>query len=188
MPTSLSSETSQTLPARWPIVVMGVQGCGKSTVGRGVADAVGIRFADGDDLHSAAARAKMALGHPLTDEDRLPWLTHIAQTMATALDNGEVLTVACSALKRSYRDLMRDIVPSLLFVELYGDQALIAERLTHRNHEYMPATLLDSQFAALEPLAADEAGMRIELTRTPDEIVGLVQNMITKMNLEDRAR
>ena len=181
-----SADTSQIAPGL-PIVVMGVQGCGKSTVGRGIADALGIRFADGDDLHSAAARAKMASGHPLTDEDRLPWLTHIAQTMAAALEGGEALTVACSALKRSYRDLMRDLVPSLVFVELYGDQALIAERLTHRNHEYMPATLLDSQFAALEPLAADEAGMRIELTRTPDDIVGLVQNMITKMNQEELA-
>ena len=181
-----SADTSQSAPGL-PIVVMGVQGCGKSTVGRGIADALGIRFADGDDLHSAAARAKMAAGHPLIDEDRLPWLTHIAQTMAAALEGGEALTVACSALKRSYRDLMRDLVPSLVFVELYGDQALIAERLTHRNHEYMPAMLLDSQFAALEPLAADEAGMRIELTRTPDDIVGLVQNMITKMNQEELA-
>ena len=188
MSESTSSETSGTTPARLPIIVMGVQGCGKSTVGRGVADALGIRFQDGDDLHSAQARAKMASGHPLTDADRLPWLMHIAQTMATALERGEVLTVACSALKRSYRDLMRDLVPSLVFVELYGDQALIAERLTHRNHEYMPAALLHSQFTTLEPLAADETGIRVELTKTPNEIVAVVQNLIRNLNQEKLAR
>ena len=163
-----------------PIVVMGVQGCGKSTVGQGLADARGLRFLDGDDLHSAAARAKMASGHPLTDEDRLPWLTRIAETMAEALEQGEPLVVACSALKRSYRDLLRQFVPTLVFAELYGSQELIAERLTHRNHEYMPPTLLDSQFATLEPLAADEAGTRVDLINTPDELVGLLQKEIVR--------
>jgi gluconokinase len=157
-----------------PIVVMGVQGSGKSTVGRLLADELGLRFLDGDDLHSSAAKAKMASGHPLTDADRLPWLTRIAETIATALDAGETAVVACSALKRSYRDLMRDIVPGLVFAELYGDQSLVAERLSHRNHEYMPTHLLDSQFATLEPLAADEAGLRVSLTKTPDEIVGAI--------------
>jgi gluconokinase len=155
-----------------PIVVMGVQGCGKSTVGQALADSLGLRFVDGDDLHSIEARAKMASGHPLTDEDRLPWLARVAQTV---VDAGEPIVIACSALKRSYRDLMRDIVPSLVFMELYGSQALIAERLTHRNHEYMPPTLLDSQFEALEPLAADEAGARIDLVNSPDTIVGLIE-------------
>jgi gluconokinase len=157
-----------------PIVVMGVQGSGKSTVGRLLAAELGLRFLDGDDLHSSAAKAKMASGHPLTDRDRLPWLTRIADTMATALASGETTVVACSALRRSYRDLMRDIVPGLVFAELYGDQSLVAERLSHRNHEYMPSHLLDSQFATLEPLAADEAGLRVSLTKTPDEIVGAI--------------
>ncbi|TFD75878.1 gluconokinase [Cryobacterium psychrophilum] len=152
---------------------MGVQGCGKSTVGQRLGDALGMRFADGDDLHSAEARAKMAAGHPLIDADRIPWLTLIAHTIAESVANGEPNVVACSALKRSYRDLLRSIVPTLVFVELFGDQALVAERLTHRNHEYMPAALIDSQFAALQPLAADEAGVRINLTNTPDDIVGL---------------
>src|SRR5680860_825003 len=166
--------TSEPLRAktRHPIVVMGVQGCGKSTVGRQLSDALGIRFEDGDDLHSVEARAKMASGHPLTDADRLPWLTRISERIRGSVDAGEPVVVACSALKREYRDLMRAIVPTLVFVELYGDQTLIAERLTHRNHEYMPPTLLDSQFATLEPLAADEAGLRIDLATTPDNIVG----------------
>lgn len=171
-----------------PIVVMGVQGCGKSTVGRALAESLGLRFVDGDDLHSLEARAKMASGHPLTDDDRLPWLARVAQTVAAALaplENGaagEPIVIACSALKRGYRDLMRDIVPSLVFMELYGSQALVAERLTHRNHEYMPPTLLDSQFEALEPLAADEAGARIDLAHSPDAIVGLI---LTRLNTTD---
>ncbi|KGJ80394.1 hypothetical protein GY21_02770 [Cryobacterium roopkundense] len=155
------------------MVVMGVQGCGKSTVGRHLAEALGMPFEDGDDLHSAEARAKMASGHPLTDEDRLPWLTRIAERIRESVESGDPLVVACSALKHGYRDLMRGIVPTLVFVELYGDQALIAERLTHRNHEYMPPALLDSQFATLEPLGADEAGLRVNLANTPDGIVGL---------------
>jgi gluconokinase len=165
--------TDDTTPVP-PIVVMGVQGSGKSTVGRLLADELGLRFLDGDDLHSSAAKAKMASGHPLTDTDRLPWLTRIADTMASALAAGESTVVACSALKRSYRDLMRDIVPGLVFAELYGDQSLVAERLSQRNHEYMPTHLLDSQFATLEPLCDDEAGLRVSLTKTPDEIVGAI--------------
>ena len=161
-----------------PIVVMGVQGCGKSTIGRALAEARALPFLDGDDLHSAAARAKMASGHALTDDDRLPWLTRIGETMAASLERGEPLVVACSALKRRYRDLLRAFVPTLVFAELYGSQELIAERLTHRNHEYMPPTLLDSQFATLEPLATDEAGLRVDLIHTPDELVGLIHQGI----------
>jgi len=173
MTDEILNRTAHTASTGNPIVVMGVQGCGKSTVGRRLGDTLGLRFSDGDDLHSTQARAKMAAGHPLSDADRIPWLTLIAETIAASLANGQPIVVACSALKRSYRDLLRGIVPTLVFVELFGEQSLIAERLTQRNHEYMPAALLDSQFAALEPLAADEAGVRINLTNTPDEIVDL---------------
>ncbi|GAB3128103.1 gluconokinase [Glaciibacter psychrotolerans] len=157
---------------QYPICVMGVQGSGKSTIGRALAQSLGLRFFDGDDLHSVEAKAKMASGLPLTDDDRLPWLVRVAAVVADALAHGEPIVIACSALKRSYRDLMRETVPTLRFAQLEGSQELIAERLTHRNHEYMPSTLLDSQFATLEPLAADEAGTRVSLTLTPDEIVG----------------
>jgi gluconokinase len=163
---------------QYPICVMGVQGSGKSTIGRSLAAALGLRFFDGDDLHSVEAKSKMASGHPLTDEDRLPWLGRIAQVIADAASQGEPIVVACSALKRSYRDLMRATAPTLYFAQLEGSQALIAERLSHRNHEYMPPTLLDSQFAALEPLGSDEAGTRVSLTLTPDEIVAEITKEI----------
>jgi gluconokinase len=161
-----------------PIIVMGVQGSGKSTIGRDLAASLDRRFIDGDDLHTPEAKAKMASGHPLTDEDRRPWLTRIAQTIADALENGDAIIVACSALKRQYRDLMRQIVPSLAFAHLSGSQELIAARLSQRNHEYMPQALLDSQFATLEPLEADEAGAVVDLSQTPDEIVGRIKKEI----------
>jgi gluconokinase len=161
-----------------PIVVMGVQGSGKSTIGLGLAASLDRRFIDGDDLHTPEAKAKMASGHPLTDDDRRPWLTRIAQVIAEALESGEAIIVACSALKRQYRDLMRQVVPSLLFVHLHGSQQLVAERLSHRNHEYMPQALLDSQFATLEPLEGDEAGAVVDLSQTPDEIVGRIKKEI----------
>jgi gluconokinase len=161
-----------------PIIVMGVQGSGKSTIGRDLAASLDRRFIDGDDLHTPGAKAKMASGHPLTDDDRRPWLTRIAQVIAEALESGEAIIVACSALKRQYRDLMRQIVPSLMFVHLSGSQQLIAERLSHRNHEYMPQALLDSQFATLEPLEGDEAGAVVDLSHTPGEIVGRIKKEI----------
>jgi gluconokinase len=170
----IDSPTVPPVPPAPPTVVMGVQGCGKSTVGRLLAEKRGGHFIDGDDLHSSEAKAKMASGHPLTDEDRLPWLTRVAEAMAAALAEEESVVVACSALKRSYRDLMRSVVPGLVFAELYGDQALVAERLSHRNHEYMPAHLLDSQFETLEPLADDEPGLRVPFTLAPDDIVGSI--------------
>lgn len=163
---------------QYPICVMGVQGSGKSTIGRALAAALGLRFFDGDDLHSAEAKAKMASGHPLTDEDRLPWLTRVATVVADAAANDEPIVIACSALKRSYRNLMRETAPSLHFAQLEGSQELIAERLTHRNHEYMPPTLLDSQFATLEPLDSDEAGTRVSLSLSPDDIVGHIMKEI----------
>jgi len=177
--------TGVTRPA---IVVMGVQGCGKSTVGRALAEVLGIRFEDGDDLHSVEARGRMASGRPLTDADRIPWLNRIAERIVASAERNEPLVVACSALKRSYRDLMRAAVPTLVFLELYGDQDLIAERLTHRDHEYMPPSLLASQFAALEPLTADEAGLRIDLATTPDHIVGLASDFLACHDARTRAR
>ena len=135
-------------------------------------------FVDGDDLHPAANKAKMASGSPLTDEDRVPWLKRIGETIAEHRAAGRITIVACSALKRWYRELLRSSVPDLEFVHLSGDRDVIAGRLAHRDHEYMPATLLDSQFEALEPLAEWERGIVVDVAESPDEIVDRVSRLL----------
>lgn len=162
-----------------PLVVMGVQGSGKSTSGRAIAEFLSLPFIDGDDLHPAANKDKMASGHPLTDADREPWLEAIGQALAEGLARGESTVIACSALKRRYRDLIRSFAPGTRFVHLTGERTLIAERLTHRDHEYMPPTLLDSQFDTLEPLEADEAGIPVDINLTPARIAQAVSEALT---------
>jgi gluconokinase len=165
----------QNLP---PIVVMGVQGSGKSTAGRVTAARLGLPFIDGDDLHPASNKAKMAAGNPLNDEDREPWLSAIGRALAEGVARGEARVIACSALKRRYRDLIRSFAPTVRFVHLDGPQKLVAERLSQRNHEYMPAALLDSQFETLEPLEADEAGIRLDISLSPEDIAEAVADAL----------
>jgi gluconokinase len=136
---------------RLALVVMGVSGSGKTTAGKAIAEALAIPFFDGDDLHSPEARAKMTAGIPLTDEDRAPWLDRIGNLLADAVAHPDGAVVACSALRRAYRDRLRTIVgPSLRFVFLKGDKALMRSRVAGRKGHYMPASLIDSQFATLE--------------------------------------
>jgi gluconokinase len=139
-----------------PVVVMGVSGSGKTTVGEALAAALGVPFVDGDALHPAANVAKMAAGIPLDDADRAPWLDAIAAVLAT----GPVV-VACSALKRAYRDRLRAGSPELELVFLEVDPATLLDRMTHRRH-FMPPSLLDSQLAALEPPALDEHAITVD--------------------------
>lgn len=138
------------------LVVMGASGSGKTTVATALADATGWSFVEGDDLHPERNRRTMASGTPLTDDDRWPWLRRIADRIGAAERAGESLVVSCSALRRAYRDLLRDGHPSVRFVYLELDGAALRERLVSRQHEYMPAALLDSQLAALEPPDDDE--------------------------------
>ncbi len=136
---------------RFTLIVMGVSGSGKTTVGVAIAKARSIAFFDGDDLHSPEARAKMTAGIPLTDEDRAPWLERIAHVLADAAAHPDGAIIACSALRRIYRDRLRAVVgPSLRFLFLKGDKALMGARVAARKGHYMPASLIDSQFAALE--------------------------------------
>jgi carbohydrate kinase (thermoresistant glucokinase family) len=128
---------------------MGVCGCGKSTVGEALAQAIGCRFLDADDFHPQANVDKMASGIPLTDEDRWPWLDVIAEELARILADGEHGVLACSALKEAYRQRLKR-AGDVRIVYLKGDAATIAARLASRQHKYMPPTLLPSQFAALE--------------------------------------
>jgi gluconokinase len=153
------------------VVVMGVSGSGKSTVASGLATAMGWVLAEGDDFHSAANKQKMASGVPLTDEDRWPWLRAIGEWMDAQLAAGQSAVVTCSALRRAYRDLLRDGRPQVRFCELDAPQGLIAERLEARRGHYMPPSLLPSQLATLEPLELDEPGVRLSVAPTPDQIV-----------------
>lgn len=147
------------------LVLMGVSGCGKSTVAGLLAGRLGWDLGEGDDLHPAANVAKMAAGHPLTDEDRRPWLERVAAWIRERLDAGCDGIITCSALKRSYRDILR--ADGVVFVYLAGSRELIAARLAKRHGHYMPPSLLDSQFATLEPPGPDESAIQIDIDSPP---------------------
>ncbi len=152
-----------------PIIVMGVQGSGKSTIGELLAERLGARFLDGDSLHPAANKAVMAAGTALQDEHRLPWLNAVGRNLAD--DHPDGIVIACSALKHSYRDLLRDHAPSLFVVDAEGPIDLIAARLRARTHEFMPPGLLQSQFDILEVRTDDERGVTVSVVDRPNTIV-----------------
>ncbi|WIB79268.1 gluconokinase [Curtobacterium sp. MCPF17_002] len=146
---------------------MGVSGSGKSTVAAMVAEQLGWDFAEGDAMHPQVNVDKMHAGTPLTDEDRWPWLDVIAAWIRDHLDGGTPGVVTCSALKRSYRDVLR--APGVVFVHVAGDGTLIEDRMTQRSGHFMPTSLLASQLATLEPPQPDEAHVTIAADRTPQE-------------------
>ncbi|WP_042723510.1 gluconokinase [Curtobacterium sp. B18] len=146
---------------------MGVSGSGKSTVAAMVAEQLGWEFAEGDAMHPQANVDKMHAGTPLTDEDRWPWLDVIAAWIRSHLDEGTPGVVTCSALKRSYRDVLR--APGVVFVHVAGDGALIEDRMSKRSGHFMPTSLLQSQLATLEVPGDDEAHITVAADRTPDE-------------------
>ncbi|WP_239120123.1 gluconokinase [Catellatospora chokoriensis] len=153
------------------VLVMGVSGSGKSTVGTRLAERLGAVYADGDDLHPQANVQKMSAGIPLTDADRAPWLRLCAQWLAEQQDEGIPAVLACSALKRSYRDLLREAAPGLAVVYLDGSHELLASRLSNRPGHFFNPRLLDSQLADLEKPGDDESAIVIPITLTPDEII-----------------
>lgn len=148
---------------------MGVSGCGKTTIGDLVARELGVPFLDADSLHPVENVAKMAAGTPLTDEDRWPWLATVGSELAAAGNGGLVL--ACSALKRSYRDAIRAQAPDTVFLHLHGSKEVLGSRLEGRSGHFMPATLLASQLATLEPLEADEAGVVVDIAGSVHQVV-----------------
>ena len=160
---------------RHHIVVMGVAGCGKSTVGAALAERLGAGFLDGDSLHPQANIDKMASGTPLNDDDRAPWLAEIGRRFPAS---NSALVIACSALKRSYRDIIRSADPSVVFVHLHGTRELLNARMTARPGHFMPASLLDSQLATLEPLQDDEAGVVVDIANSVEDIVNEVRTTL----------
>ena len=159
---------------------MGVSGSGKTVTGSRLAAALGRPFIDADDLHPPANKQKMAQGIPLTDDDRWGWL----DTVGERLNGGERVVVACSALKRAYRDRLRAAAPDAVFVHLHGSRGLLAERMGHRVHEFMPVTLLDSQLATLQPLQPDERGVVVDVT---PPIAEVVENILTALKKDTAA-
>ncbi len=155
-----------------PIVVMGVSGCGKSTVGKALADRLEVPYAEADDFHPPANVSKMHGGAALTDDDRRPWLAAIAGRIGTAGQHG--LVVSCSALKRVYRDVLRGGDPAAFFVHLVLTEPVATARVSGRSGHFMPSTLVASQFAVLEPLGVDENGIGVDATLPTDRIVDKV--------------
>lgn len=153
------------------IVVMGVCGAGKTTVGRKLAEVLGYDYLEGDDFHPEPNVAKMRRGEPLSDADRAPWLAALADALARKLDAGTGAVLACSALRRRYRAALAGGRPDVVFLFLDGDAAVIRGRLEARKDHYMPATLLDSQLATLERPGPDEAVITLDGTARPDAIV-----------------
>lgn len=151
------------------IVVMGVSGCGKSTVGQALADRLQLPFIEGDLLHPPHNVTLMAAGTPLTDADRQGWLQAVAATLADAQGTGAV--ISCSALKRSYRDLLRASAPNLRLVHLHGAPALLAQRMQARSGHYMPPSLLQSQLDTLQWPSADEAAIVVDIAGPPRDLV-----------------
>ncbi len=166
------------------VVVMGVSGSGKTTVAVQLAERLGWEFAEGDDFHPRANVDKMAAGHPLDDDDRWPWLRTIGGWIDQREATGRSVVVTCSALKRSYRDLLREGRPSVWFAHVTADAAVIRERIEGRSGHYMPASLLDSQLATLEPLGPDEPGAEISGAGPPDAVV---DGLITALGRSGRA-
>lgn len=155
-------------------VVMGVSGSGKSTIAGRLATGLGWEYQEGDALHPAENVEKMKGGTPLTDADRLPWLRRIAERIDDWRAHGRSGVVTCSALKRSYRDIIAGGRPDVVVVYLEGSPELIKQRLAQRRGHFMPPALLDSQFAALEEPAADEDAIVADIAGTPEEIVGAI--------------
>jgi carbohydrate kinase (thermoresistant glucokinase family) len=163
------------------IVLMGVSGCGKSTTGAALSRRLGWPFRDADSFHPPGNVAKMSRGVPLTDEDRWPWLAAIAQWIDERCEAGERGIVSCSALKGAYRHRIVGTRRGVRLVYLKGDINLIAQRVRRRKHHFMPASLLESQFAALEEPGADERPLIVPIALSPRRVVGTI---VERLGLE----
>ncbi|GAB3526053.1 gluconokinase [Arthrobacter monumenti] len=171
-------------PKTTALVVMGPSGTGKTTVAELLGERLGWATFEADEFHQPANIDKMTRGIPLTDEDRWPWLRSIRDHLSEQEDKEQNSVVTCSALKRVYRDVLRETSAKVIFIELTGPIDLIAERMEGRSGHFMPKSLLQSQFDTLEELAPEEAGVKADVSNTPDEIVAKV---LKELNLDSQA-
>jgi gluconokinase len=153
---------------------MGVAGSGKTAVAQAMAERWGDVFIEADDLHSASNVQKLSSGIPLDDHDRTPWLRAVGERIRSEASDNRRTVTSCSALKRAYRDVLREYAPAAFFVELDAPFNVARSRVASRRHSFMSPSLLESQFATLEPLAVDERGMRVDATNSLDGIVDIV--------------
>jgi gluconokinase len=172
--------TSAKPPVPTCVVVMGVSGSGKSTVARLLADRLGWPMAEADEFHPAANIAKMSAGTPLTDDDRAPWLAAIRDWITGRAAGGDSTVVTCSALKRAYRDVLREADARVRFLFLDGGGDVIGGRMALRSGHFMPPSLLQSQFDVLQPLQSDEDGATVDVHGTPELIV---EDAVTRLDL-----
>jgi gluconokinase len=166
----MSEQPATTPEAPQHLVVMGVSGVGKTTIAERLSTRLGYECVEGDDFHPRENVEKMSAGVPLQDADRLPWLHRLADWLRERHQAGTSTVMTCSALRRRYRDVLREGAENTSFVHLVGDRELLLQRIAGRKH-YMPTSLLQSQFDTLEPLAGDEAGVSVEVTDPPERIV-----------------
>jgi gluconokinase len=160
------------MTAAQKFVIMGVSGCGKSSVGAALGEKLGVPYIDGDDLHPASNIAKMSKGLPLNDDDRWPWLAKVGETLAASTG---CAIIGCSALKRIYRDKIRDAVAEpVLFIHLAGSREVIGARMGKRAGHFMPGSLLDSQFATLEPPQSDELALTVNIDQSLEGIISAI--------------
>jgi gluconokinase len=185
----MSAPSPLSAPSPVAVVVMGVSGSGKSTVGAALARHLGVAFRDADEFHPAANVAKMSAGTPLTDEDRWPWLDAIGAALAEAGSEGRGIVVGCSALKRVYRDRLRTAARRpLVFVHLAGSRATLAKRMQTRKGHFMPASLLDSQLATLEPPTPDERAITVSVEQPVAKVVETVLRQLAEWAATAAAR
>jgi gluconokinase len=185
----MSTAASRPVSEPAAFVVMGVSGCGKSSVGIEIARHLGLEFIEGDTLHPEANIAKMSQGTPLTDEDRFPWLDRIGDGIAHALGSGRGVVVTCSALKRVYRDRLRAAAEGRLhFVYLKGDRELLGARMAARQGHFMPASLLDSQFATLEDPSTETNVITIDIKGSTADVIAAALEEIRNISRVRRVR
>ncbi|QMU69124.1 gluconokinase [Streptacidiphilus sp. P02-A3a] len=176
------------VPSPFVLVVLGVAGSGKSTVGSALADRLALPFVDADDFHTPADRETMAAGRSLTDRERWPWLGSLAHWMDDQIGHGRSAVVACSALRRSYRDFLRENRPQVRFLYLQGSRELIAARLAARSGHFFPPQLLEDQFAELQEPTADERPYRVPLGGSPDQILARALEVLGDLAVPPREK